>query len=286
MNAEAVRDRQRAEWALSAPGWARYRANFTEPGQVINDELLRLAGVRPGRHVLDLACGVGNPAFEIAERVGSRGSVLGLDLSPEMVAAAAARAEECGIANARFRTIATEGDLGVPPGGFDAATCRAGLQYMPDRPAALRAVRAALRPGGRFAAMTIGAADRCVPFRLSNAVLARHLPMPATTPARDEPGPVDLSSPEELAGLLRDAGFTDVETRSFEAPIFEADDPVQAWAMFVRTAGPVMALYASLEEDRREAISDDAVRAFAAEFPEGPVRPTGEVLLAAGTRPD
>ncbi|HEX2313136.1 MAG TPA: methyltransferase domain-containing protein [Thermomonospora sp.] len=286
MNAEAVRERQRAEWALSAPGWSRYRANFTEPGRSINTALLELAGIRRGHRVLDLACGVGNPAFEIARRVGPEGGVLGLDLSPEMVAEAAAQAARDGIANVEFRAITTEADLGVPPASFDAATCRAGLQYMPDRIAALRAVYEALRPGARFAAMTIGAPDRCVPFRLSNAILARHLPMPDTTPSRNAPGPVGLPSVHELAALLEKAGFTDIRTSVFEAPIFEAPDPASAWTLFVRTAGPFITLYESLEEERRRRLDEDAVRTFAAEFPDGPVRPTGEILVAAGGRPE
>ncbi|MEV5569977.1 methyltransferase domain-containing protein [Spirillospora sp. NPDC052269] len=282
--AQTERDRQREEWALCSAAWRRHRRAFADPGRAITEGMLRLAAPRPGEHALDLASGVGNPALALAARVAPGGHVLGLDLSPEMVAEATAVAAEEDVTNVAFRTIPDEGTLGVPDGGHDLATCRAGLQYMPDRPAAVRAVHAALRPGGRFVVMTLGAAERCVPFRLTNGIVARHVPLPAVEP-ESGPGPVSLSSPDELTGLLADAGFTGIRTEVFEAPIFEAPDPASAWDLFTETAGPFLKLFAALPPETRKAMDEDAVRVFAEAFPEGPVRPTGEILLARGTRP-
>ncbi|RFU41078.1 methyltransferase domain-containing protein [Actinomadura logoneensis] len=282
--AETERDRQREEWALCSAAWRRHRRAFTDPGRAITEGMLRLAAPRPGERALDLACGVGNPALALAERVSPGGYVLGLDLSPEMVAEATAVAAEEGVPNAGFRTVLDEGALGVPDGAFDLATCRAGLQYMPDRPAAVRAVRDALRPGGRFVAMTLGAAERCMPFRLTNGIVARHVPLPPVAPEAG-PGPVSLSSLDELTGLFADAGFTGLRTEVFEAPIFEAPDPAAAWELFTETAGPFLKLFAALPPGTREAMREDAVRVFGEAFPDGPVRPTGEVLLVCGTKP-
>lgn len=193
MTMEAARERQRVEWALCASAWRRHRTSFTEPGREITERMLRLAAPRAGQRVLDLACGVGNPAFDLARLVGPEGRVLGLDLSGPMVAEARTLAAELGAANVEFRTIPGEHELGVPAGGFDVATCRAGLQYMPDRRGAVRAVLAALRPGGRFVAMTLGSAERCMPFQLTNGIVSRHVPLP--TGGDDGDGPVALSSP-------------------------------------------------------------------------------------------
>ncbi|WP_320066134.1 methyltransferase domain-containing protein [Micromonospora sp. RTGN7] len=285
MNSQAVRDQQRTEWTLCAGAWREYRANFVEPSRPITEAMLRLADPRPGDRVLDLACGVGNPAFDIARRVGGDGHVLGLDLVEAMVDGARAVAVELGLGNVEFRTVPDETTLGVPPGSFDAATCRAGLQYMPDRAGAMAAVLDALRPGGRFVAMTLGAAERCMPFRLTNAIVSRHVPLPEKGP-EDDSGPVGLSSLKELAHLFTEAGFVDLRTEVFEAPIFEAADPAAAWEFFARTAGPFIPLLTSLPERTRQAIHDDAVRTFGAAFPDGPVRPTGEVLVVCGRRPD
>lgn len=285
MNSQAVRVQQITEWTLCAGAWREYRANFVEPSRPITDAMLRLADPRPGERVLDLACGVGNPAFDIATRVGDAGHVVGLDLVEAMVDGARAVAAELGVRNVEFRTIPDETTLGVPDGSFDAATCRAGLQYMPDRAGAMDAVWRALRPGGRFVAMTLGAAERCMPFQLTNGIVSRHVPLPQKAPD-DDSGPVGLSSLKELTHLFTEAGFVDLQTEVFEAPIFEAADPASAWEFFARTAGPFIPLLTSLPEETRRAIHDDAVRTFAAAFPDGPVRPTGEVLVVCGRRPD
>ncbi|MDL4776703.1 methyltransferase domain-containing protein [Actinomadura xylanilytica] len=284
MTMEAARERQRVEWALCASAWRRHRTSFTEPGREITERMLRLAAPRAGQRVLDLACGVGNPAFDLARLVGPEGRVLGLDLSGPMVAEARTLAAELGAANVEFRTIPGEHELGVPAGGFDVATCRAGLQYMPDRRGAVHAVLAALRPGGRFVAMTLGSAERCMPFQLTNGIVSRHVPLP--TGGDDGDGPVALSSPADLAGLLTGAGFTGVRTEVFEAPIFEAPDPAAAWALFTETAGPFIQLLSSLPDETRRAIDEDAERTFAKAFPDGPVRPTGEILLVSGDKPE
>ncbi|MGI5238459.1 class I SAM-dependent methyltransferase [Dactylosporangium sp. CA-139066] len=283
MDAEALRRQQREEWTLCAGGWRDYRANFAGPSAPITERMLQLLKLAEGEHVLDLACGNGNPTFAAAEAVGPAGRVLGVDLTKAMVDEGAAFAERHGIANVEFRVIPDETDLGVEPGTFDAATCRAGLQYIPDRVGAARAVFAALRPGGRFVAMTLGAPDLCMPFMLTNGIVARHVPLPKL--GTDTPGPVGLSTVEQLEGVLRDAGFVDLESDRFIAPIFEAPDPAAAWRLFVDTAGPFMKLFASLSDEQRRAMDEDARRTFAEAFPEGPVRPTGEALVVCGVKP-
>jgi SAM-dependent methyltransferase len=200
-----------------------------------------------------------------------------------MIDAARAWAVRRHVSNVEFRVIPDERRLGVPPGSFDAATCRAGIQYMPEREAAARAVRDALRPGGRFVVMTLGAPALCQPFTLTNDVVARHAELPWRDP--DDPGPVGLSTVEQLAEILVAAGFVDVKTETLISPIFEADSPAEAWRLFTETAGPFMELLASLDRQRRRALDRDAVAAFAAAFPGGRVRPTGQALIACGVKP-
>jgi SAM-dependent methyltransferase len=283
MDPATARERQRKEWTLCAEAWVTYRENFAVPGRPITEALMRLADLRGGDRVLDLACGVGNPALDIARRVGAGGYVLGLDLTEAMVKGARSVAAENGVDNVEFRTMADETSLGVQDASFDAATCRAGMQYMPDRVGAAAAVLAALKPGGRFAAMTLGSAARCMPFQLTNGVVSRHVPLPAP---EDDAGPVSLSSLAALADVFTSAGFTDLRTEVFESVIFEAENPAAAWTFFAATAGPFIELLNSVPPDVQRAIHEDAVQTFATAFPDGPVRPTGEILVVSGKRPE
>ncbi|MEV5569985.1 class I SAM-dependent methyltransferase [Spirillospora sp. NPDC052269] len=276
---EAVRAQQRAAWSLAAPGWAEYRHDLAAPARRVDERMLRLARLGPGDRVLDLACGTGGTALAAAERVGRGGRVLGLDLAEPMVAAARSLARERGAVQAEFRTIAAEDELGVRRGSFDAAVCRAGLPYMPDQVGALRAVRAALRPGGRFAALLADEPGAFSPFRVRHGVVT--LSGQARTARRGAPRVIRRA----WTALLESAGFVGVHAETGRAPVFEAEHAAAAWVLIVRTSGPLLSWYSGLDERSREAVHREAVRTLAAWFPDGPVRPSGEVVLLSGTNP-
>ena len=279
----SIRDRQRAEWSAVAPGWQRNREKMTAPTSVITEKMLSLAGIRAGHRVLDLACGVGDPAFTIAGLVGPGGYVLGLDLSPEMVEAARELALREGASNAEFRTIESELDLGVPGEDFDVATCRLGLMFMPDPVAALRELRVALKPGGRVVASTWGAPERNPNFSLPMEIIARHADLPPRDP--NAPGIFALPNPERLEGLLAEAGFVEVEAFAFETPVVKAKDAESYWYGVSTVAGPLVSLLASLSEEQRRTIREDVVEMIGEMFPEGPVEVSGEAVVAVGTKP-
>jgi ubiquinone/menaquinone biosynthesis C-methylase UbiE len=163
-------------------------------------ELVRAAlGARPGDRILDVGCGPGFYVTELLEAVGPEGSVVGLDISADMLAVAAKRAE--GHGNVTFYE-ADASSLPVPDTGFDRAVCVQVLEYVRDVPTALREMRRALRPGGRvlvwdvdWATVSWHAIDR----QLTRRVLAawdKHLTHP--------------SLPRTLAAQLGNAGFADV----------------------------------------------------------------------------
>lgn len=108
--------------------------------------ILETAGVGRGMRVLDLGSGAGDVSFVAAELVGSAGSVVGVDQSPDSVAKATARAGDRGLSNVRF----VVGDIHdpAPDGPFDAVVGRLVLMYVPDPAAVLRTQAAVLRPGG------------------------------------------------------------------------------------------------------------------------------------------
>jgi len=108
-----------------------------------------------GARVLDACCGSGASAIPAAERVGSEGRVIGIDLAQNLLALARAKAAARGLRNIEFRT----GDLldltlAEPP--FDAVVCVFGIFFVPDMPAAVRVLWRALRPGGKLAITTWG----------------------------------------------------------------------------------------------------------------------------------
>lgn len=274
-----IRFKQRAEWAATVPGWRRNREKLGVNMTPITNRLLSLSGAKRGDKVLDMACGTGDPAFALAEAVGPEGYVLGLDISEEMIEAAHAWANSEGIVNAEFRFIGSELSPGVEPQSFDAATCRHGLQFMPDATAALQELRAAVKPGGRVAATTWGSSERNPNFTLPLEIISRHANLPEE---QEGPGLFALPDPAELELIFDTAGLEEIQTEVFTTPVARANDAASYWRSIETVAGPLVSLLASLTEEQRHAIREDALATLRETFGDGPVEFDGEAVAACG----
>jgi len=161
----------------------------TQAGVVTAAAIPELTGelrLKPGGTLLDLACGRGAYGLLIAQETGA--SLIGVDFSAEAVAEAREQAARMGVPNAAFQV----GELtatGLPAASVEAVLCTDAIQF-PDEPSeAYDEIRRALKPGGRVVLTCWEAGDRAderVGVRIRRA---------------------------DLAGGLREAGFTDVEVR-------------------------------------------------------------------------
>jgi enediyne biosynthesis protein CalE5 len=208
---------QRREWGVSADGWKRHWKIWEQAAQHLNERLVDLARIRPGHRVLDVATGLGEPAFTAARRVGPNGSVVATDLSPAMLALAQEEAVRLGLRNVEFLEMdAEEPDL--PAQSFDAALCRWTLMFLPNLVVALTRLRELLVQDGRFAAAVWGAPEK-VPFTsIPMGVIRQVLQLPA--PPAGTPGTFSLADEHVLEHLFTRAGFADVviehQTLTFE----------------------------------------------------------------------
>lgn len=108
--------------------------------------MLRDAGVGSGMKVLDVGSGAGDVAFAAAQIAGPEGSVVGVDVNPDILEVARGRAEQAGHTNIQF--IAGDArTLDLSP-DFDAVVGRLVLMYLADPAVALKQFVAHLRPGG------------------------------------------------------------------------------------------------------------------------------------------
>jgi ubiquinone/menaquinone biosynthesis C-methylase UbiE len=145
MSAADMKSKEFQSWSSVAPGWRKHDERLTGAFDGVSTALLDKAGIKPGDHVLDVACGTGEPAIPAAQRVGPSGKVYATDLVAAMVAFAKEKAQARKLANIEF--VVGDGELlDLPSAAFDAATMRWGLMFMPEPLACLQRIHAALKP--------------------------------------------------------------------------------------------------------------------------------------------
>ena len=269
-------------WDRAALGWNSHTTIIRAWLEEATAEMLAAAHIASGSRVLDIAAGAGDQSLDIARCVGASGHVLAIDLSPAILALAAANAQAAGLHQVDTRVLDAQA-LGLEGAGFDAAVCRLGLMFCRAPLDALAGARAALRPGGRFSALVFSQAE-CNPCLVTMMKVAlQHTGVRARPPA--EPGTLmSLGEPGLLRRLLHDAGFVDIEVRPISAPF--RLPTARSYIEFVRSSGsPIRELLAPLAPAGQVAAWDKVVEQLAVfATPEGWVGPN-ELLLCSASAP-
>ena len=190
------------------------------------ERVLSMARPRSGESVLDIATGTGLAAISAARLVGGDGRVVGVDLSPGMLAGATEAAESAGLKNVEL-ILADAEALAFPAGSFDVVLCVSAIPYLTDIPAALRTWRGLLKLGGRVAFNCWSEASYVIGF-LVGTVAARHgITLPVTG--------VELGTEERCQAALIEAGFDGIEVVVESSGHFLPMDRVeQAWDGWAR----------------------------------------------------
>jgi ubiquinone/menaquinone biosynthesis C-methylase UbiE len=216
------------------------------------ERLLDLAKPRPGERMLDVGCGTGIVARLAAPRVGAGGRVVGLDVTPSMLAVARTMAEHEGLA-IEWREGQAEA-LPFAESSFDLGLCQFALMFFADRRAALAELRRVLVDGGRVALHVFQGIERHPFYQTLDEAIVRRLG------ASGVGAIFALGDADDLCRQVTSAGFRDVEVAPLTITArFPNPDLFLAGEIDVDTAAiPAMQhLDAAARQELTAAISDD-----------------------------
>jgi 2-polyprenyl-6-hydroxyphenyl methylase/3-demethylubiquinone-9 3-methyltransferase len=256
-------------WALG-----NYHRFATATVWELGPVLVNACGITAGQRVLDVAAGTGNVAIRAAQ---AGAGVVASDVRPEHFTAGARAARDAGV-----DLEWVEGDaeaLPFPDGAFDVVTSCFGVMFAPNHQAAARELLRVCRPGGTIGLMSFtpdGAGGEF--FRL----LSSYAP-----PAPPGAQPPLLWGTEEHLRRLFGAGAQSLTTTRHE--YFEtASSPREYFELFRDTFGPMVAISASLSDERRaelEAAFLQFIDRWNRGTAQGPVKIPYEYLLAVARKP-
>jgi SAM-dependent methyltransferase len=225
--------------AQTGPKWVGQQVELDHLLAALGTAAMDRLGLLPGAQVLDVGCGCGDTTLALARRVGSTGSVLGIDVSAPMLARARERAREW--RNVRFVEADAQTHR-LDPASVDAIFSRFGVMFFADPTAAFANVLTALRPGGELAFVCWQAMAKNPWCLVPLAAIAPHVPLPPP-PAPDEPGPFSFGDQDRVRRVLDGAGFTHVRIVPLETPLnLSSDGTLDQAVRFATDAGPASRL--------------------------------------------
>jgi SAM-dependent methyltransferase len=232
-------------WQLSGDAPTAYNRFALKVMEPWTDDLILAGGCRDGDRVLDVACGTGLIAGRISLVSRKFCAITGIDINEGMLSVARRNPQI-----EWHQGSATE--LPFEDGSFDVVLCQQGLQYFPDRAAAMRGMARVLAPGGRIALNVWGALNR-QPFYVALVDgIVEFLGEEAAKSAFDLP--FSLNTAGELRMLASDAGLQSITIR-FEHRTMRYPAPANMVAGFMG-ATPIASQFQALPSDRQHAFAD------------------------------
>ncbi|MCZ7529030.1 MAG: class I SAM-dependent methyltransferase [Acidimicrobiia bacterium] len=270
--------------------WERYGAHWVAEVDrydamtaAFGDRMLEKAALQPAERVIDVGCGAGATAFESARHARPGGTVLGVDISPPMLALARERAKAAGADDVEFvRADAQVHDFGA--GRWDTVVSRFGVMFFDDPVGAFANLARALRAGGRLAFAAWQGLEASEWIMAPGAPAAAHIGMPEGVEP-NSPGPFGLADADRTVEILERAGYDRIAIDETTQPMRIGDDVDDALAFF-ESVPFVRDVVADAPPDRVAAALEAAREALVPYAgPEGVVMNDNRAWLVTARRP-
>ncbi|WP_052052452.1 class I SAM-dependent methyltransferase [Halomonas salina] len=222
----------------------------------------------PGSRILDVGCGWGDTAIQLARMTGPEGEVLGIDCVDAFLEDARRRAEQAGVRNLRFE--AADVERYAFAAHFDLCFSRFGMMFFEHPVPAMRNVFQALKPGGELVFIVWRDIADNPWLGLPKEVVLDFLPPPGDNARSCGPGPFSMADPDTVRQQLEIAGFTDIGFGRNDGPV-EVGDSVEEAVRFQLALGPAGEVFreAGEEAERQRPDIEAALRKALTPFEQG-----------------
>lgn len=194
--------------------WLANLSLFEQMIAPIGEALLARADYKSGENVIDLGCGGGATTLAIANTVAPSGVVRGVDISPDLVAAATERARQAGVANSEF-TCADAAHVQLPSAPYDRLFSRFGSMFFEEPIRAFTNLHGLLHKGGRIDLAVWASPQQNTWMTQMIGVVRNYTEIPPAIPRA--PGPFAFEDLDYLGEVLNASGFSGVDTVAYES---------------------------------------------------------------------
>lgn len=223
----------------------RFRRQSAEMGAAATEALVEAAAIAAGQHVLDVACGAGEPSITIASALNGTGQVVGTDISEGPLEVARERAARRGLANVRYQQADVHA-LPFADASFDRLTSRLGIMFFAEPARAFAEMHRVLKLGGRVALLAWGNMEQpYFDMTIGTALCLR----PALTVPAGARQMFKFGAPDSLGTALRAAGFVQVDDPVRTLPWDWHGSEEELWDYFRSVTVPFRALLQQVEND-------------------------------------
>ncbi len=204
--------------------------------------------------VLDVGCGFGDTAIQLARKVGPGGSAVGIDCCEAFLEFARAEAAAAGVENVRFFEGDAQTEAFEPE--YDFCFSRFGAMFFQNPVAGLRNMRSALKPGGRMTMIVWRAIEENPWLHAPKEIVLKYLPPPGDDGRTCGPGPFSMANQDMVTRQLEVAGYQDIRFERVDAPLMVGTTTEEAIAfqLAIGPAGEVFREAGEEAERRREEI--------------------------------
>ena len=267
--------------------WKKNREVFVGALDGITEEVFDRFPPPEGGRCIDIGCGFGDTTRRLAELVGPGGFALGTDSSPRFIQDSRREAAEAGIENVGFEVSDAQTAEWDPI--HDYAFSRMGTQFFAAPVPAMRAIRAALKPGGGLRKICWRRKADSEIWAQTEQVVQRFLSRPDEYEADTcGPGPFSMGNPDTTRGVLEAAGFEEVELQRHDFEYFvgaDMDEAVDAM-LAIGPGAELIRLNGADGESRRPEIAEALAEHYSAwKRPDGSVVGQASVWFVGATNP-